>query len=235
MPLTPTEETVSMSYPFTLTLRDVSDVTHDVRRFRFDRPEGFDYEAGQATHMALDRDGWRDEDRPFTMASLPETREHVDFVIKIYPDHEGVTRELDRLAPGDRVLATEPAGAITDHGPGTFLAAGAGITPFIPILDAQALEDRIDDSVLVFANKTGRDIILKDHWAALPGLSCLFVTDEADDGRADGPVDAAMLERVVTEDRPVYICGPHGFVDAMKAELERIGVPEDRRVVENGW
>lgn len=224
-----------MSYPFTLTLRDVKDVTHDVRRFRFDRPEGFEYEAGQATHIALDRDGWREEDRPFTMASLPETKEHLDFVIKIYPDHDGVTKELAELEPGARVLATEPAGAITDHGPGTFLAAGAGITPFIPILDTQAREDRIAGSVLVFANKSERDIILRDHWTALPGLRNVFVTDDTGDDRADGPVDAGMLERVMPRDRPVYVCGPHGFVDAMKAELDRIGVPEENRVIENGW
>jgi ferredoxin-NADP reductase len=224
-----------MTYPFTLTLRDVADVTHDVRRFRFDRPEGFDYEAGQATHMALDRDGWRDEDRPFTMASLPQAEDHLDFVIKIYPDHDGVTQALDGLAPGDRVLATEPAGAITDQGPGVFLAAGAGITPFIPILEAQVRDGRIGGSVLVFANKAERDIILKDHWAALEGLKTHFVTDAADDGRADSPVDAALLEGVVPADGPVYICGPHGFVDAMKTELDRIGVPEERRVIENGW
>jgi ferredoxin-NADP reductase len=224
-----------MSYPFTMTLREVGHVTHDVRRFRFDRPDGFEFEAGQATHLALDRDGWREEDRPFTMVSPPETRDHLDFVIKIYPDHGGVTPELDGLAPGARVLATEPEGAITDHGPGTFLAAGAGITPFIPILDGQARAGRIADSRLVFANKAERDIILKDHWAALPGLQTFYVTDDPDDDRADGPVDAAMLDRVVTRDAPVYVCGPGGFVDAMKAALDEIGVPEARRVIEDGW
>ncbi|MFW5655768.1 MAG: FAD-binding oxidoreductase [Roseicyclus sp.] len=224
-----------MSYPFTLTLQDVAEVTHDVRRFRFDRPEGFDYEAGQATHMALDREGWRDEDRPFTMASLPDEGAHLDFVIKIYPDHDGVTKELGRLAPGARVLATEPAGAITDHGAGTFLAAGAGITPFIPILDSLAREDRIAGSTLVFANKSERDIILRDHWTALGGLETVFVTDTPGDGFPDGPVDAGMLARVVQRDRPVYICGPHGFVDAMKAALDEIGVAQENRVVEDGW
>lgn len=223
-----------MTYPFTLTLQDVKPLTHDTRRFRFDRPDGFDFEPGQATHMALDREGWREEDRPFTMVSAPE-EDRLDFVIKIYPDHDGVTKRMDDLEPGDRVLATEPAGAITDHGPGTFLAAGAGITPFIPILDLHVREERMDECLLVFANKSERDIILEDHWTNLPGLTSHFVTDAEGDGRPDGPVDADMLDRIVQRDKPVYICGPHGFVDAMKEALGEIGVPDDRLVVEDGW
>jgi len=224
-----------MTYPFQLTLQSVTPVTHDVRRFRFDRPDGFAFEAGQATHMALDRDGWRDEDRPFTMASLPDEQGHIDFVIKIYPGHEGVTREMNGMQPGDRVLAEEPAGAITDHGPGTFLAAGAGITPFIPILDQHARDRRMDECLLVYANKSERDIILKDHWNRLPGLTSVHVTDADDDGLPTGPVDAKMLDRVVHRDRPVYLCGPPGFVDTMKSALDEIEFPDDKRVIEDGW
>lgn len=224
-----------MTYPFTLTLQSRADVTHDTRRFRFDRPEGFDYEAGQATHMALDRDGWRDEDRPFTMASLPGARDHLDFVIKIYPDHDGVTKRLDDLTPGDRVLAEAPAGAITDHGPGTFLAAGAGITPFIPILESHAAEGNMRNCRLVYANKTAQDIILRHEWGGMDELETHFVTDEAGDGFADGPIDKDMLDKLLDRDRPVYICGPGGFVDAMRDAARALGVPEDRLVIENGW
>ena len=75
---------------FKLTLKSIAPVTHDTWHLVFDRPEGFAFEPGQATHWALDKDGWRDEDRPFTMTSHPEA-EIVEFVIKSYPDHDGVT------------------------------------------------------------------------------------------------------------------------------------------------
>lgn len=224
-----------MSYPFTLTLQDVEPVTHDTRRFRFDRPDGFEFEPGQATHIAMDRDGWRQQDRPFTMVSAPEARDHLDFIIKIYPDHDGVTVRLDGLKPGDRVLADDPEGAITDHGPGTFLAAGAGITPFIPILDARARRGETDGCRLIFANRTGRDIILRDHWEAMDGLDTVFATDVAGDGFPDGPIDVDFLDERLVPGGHVYICGPHGFVDAMRDAARELGVAEDRIVVEAGW
>ena len=55
----------------TLTLRSITPVTHDTNRLAFDRPDDLDYTPGQAAHVALDQDGWRDEVRSFTMTSLP--------------------------------------------------------------------------------------------------------------------------------------------------------------------
>ena len=150
-----------MTYPYTLTLQSIEPVTHDTAPLPLRPARGVPVRT-RAGHASGDRPGraWRDEDRPFTMVSQPEERDHLDFVIKIYDDHDGVTQALDTLKPGDRVLATEPEGAITDHGAGTFLAAGAGITPFIAILDARARNGGLKGEILIFANKTKRDIIL---------------------------------------------------------------------------
>ena len=223
-----------MGYPFTLTLRHVEPVTHDTRRFRFDRPEGFEFEPGQATHIALDRDGWREEDRPFTMVSDP-AEDRLTFIIKIYPDHDGVTKRLDALRPGDRVFATEPEGAITDHGPGTFLAAGAGITPYIPILDQRAKRGDIGGCRLIYANPGARDFILRAHWEAMAGLDTVFPTDTEGDGLPDGPIDIDFLRGRLVPGGHVYLCGPHGFVDAMREAARDLGVPEGRIVTEAGW
>ncbi|MDG4648155.1 FAD-binding oxidoreductase [Roseibacterium sp. SDUM158017] len=223
-----------MSYPFTLTLREVTPVTHDTRRFRFDRPEGFEFEAGQATHLAMDRAGWREQDRPFTMVSDPGAEE-LDFIIKIYPDHDGVTARMDDLTPGDQVLADDPEGAITDHGPGTFLAAGAGITPFIPILDQRAKRGEIAGCRLIFSNRSARDIILREHWEEMEGLDTVFPTDQPGDGMPDGPIDREFLDGRLVPEGHVYLCGPGGFVDAMRDAARAIGVPDERIVTEAGW
>ena len=221
---------------YRLTLQEISPVTHDTWHLVFDRPDGFDFAPGQATHWALDRDGWRDEDRPFTMTSLPSVTDRVEFVIKSYPDHDGVTEQIPGMTPGDGILAEEPAGAITDHGPGLFLAAGAGVTPFIPILKKQT-EEGMTGRHLIFANKTEKDIILKDTWDAMPGLRTDHVlSDDPDTRHHSGKLDRALLEQLVeTTDQPCYICGPKGFVNDIRAALKAIGVPEDRIVTENGW
>ena len=45
----------------TLTLTSIAPVTHDTWHLTFDHPKGFQFEPGQATHWALDEDGWRDQ------------------------------------------------------------------------------------------------------------------------------------------------------------------------------
>ena len=218
-----------------LTLKSISPVTHDTWHLIFDRPEGFDFAPGQATHWALDKDGWRDEDRAFTMTSHPEAQV-VEFVIKSYPDHDGVTEQIPDMKPGDAVIAEDPAGAITDHGPGVFLAAGAGITPFIAILDKHE-RDGVTGDRLLFANKTDRDIILKDKWDAMEGVKATYViSDQPDTAHEKGQIDKEMLQDVLNDlDQPFYICGPQGFVDAMRDALTELSVPKDRMVIEDGW
>ncbi len=46
-------------------------VTHNVRHYRIERPADYTFTPGQATEVSLDKDGWRDEKRPFTFTALP--------------------------------------------------------------------------------------------------------------------------------------------------------------------
>ena len=38
-------------------------VTHNVRRYVVERPEGYTFEAGQATEVSIDRPGWTESDQ----------------------------------------------------------------------------------------------------------------------------------------------------------------------------
>ncbi len=222
--------------PDTLTLQQISPVTHDTHHLVFDRPEGFDFTPGQATHMALDRDGWRDEDRPFTMTSQPGDP-MLEFIIKSYPSHNGVTQRIGMMNKGDRVLAEKPAGAISDHGPGVFIAGGAGITPFIPILRKRAKDSTLDGCDLIFANKTEDDIILRDEWNGMTGLRVhLLVSDAADSNLQKGRIDKDYLRDTVSDfDRWFYLCGPQDMVDDVRISLKALGALADRIITEKGW
>lgn len=217
-----------------LSLRSIEPVTHDTYRLRFVRPTGYDFTPGQATDLALDRDGWREEARPFTFTSLPED-DYLEFTIKSYPSHEGVTAEIARMERGDTVLIGEPWGAIEDRGPGIFIAGGAGITPFIAILRARAArEGWLEGCRLIFSNKTEADIILRAEWEAMPGLDCVFVLEEEDKpGFPHGRIDAAFLdERVSDFSGTFYLCGPPPMEEALTGVLRARGVEGDRLVTE---
>lgn len=88
-------------------LDEITQVTPAVSRLRFNRPENFTPAPGQATDLALARDGWRDETRPFTFTNLPDDP-FLEFTIKAYPNHNGVTEQIPHLRPGAAVTIGDP-------------------------------------------------------------------------------------------------------------------------------
>lgn len=219
--------------PHTVKILETAPVTHNVRRFRFERPEGFDFKPGQATDVAIDRDGWRDEQRPFTFTGLREW-DHLEFTIKIYPDHGGVTEELGRIQAGDTLAIEDPWGTIEYKGPGTFIAGGAGITPFIAILRDLAEKGEIAGNRLIFSNKTEADIILREEWEAMEGLETLFVvTDEEKSAFSAGPIDKAFLtDNIADFSQAFYVCGPDKMVEDVNGALKELGADPDGLVFE---
>jgi ferredoxin-NADP reductase len=212
---------------------DVENVTHNVRRFRVERPAGYDFVPGQATDVCIDMDGWRDEKRPFTFTGL-QAWPDLEFTIKIYSDHDGVTKRLGSLQKGDALLIEDPWGTIEYKGKGTFIAGGAGVTPFIAILRDLADRKEIAGNRLIFANRTEADIILRDSWEAMPGLEHLFVVTREKGGNFPaGPVDAAFLRANVADfTRPFYVCGPDRMVADVNAALKALGANPDSLVFE---
>ncbi len=220
----------------TIVLKKIEELTPDTHRYIFSKPQGLSFEPGQATELAINADEWRDEGRPFTFTSQPDDID-LEFTIKSYPDHDGVTEQLPKLSPGATVTMEEPFGAISDQGKGVFLAAGAGITPFIPILRARARADDIDGCSLIFSNKTEEDIIMRGEWEAMLGLRHIFVlTDQDSEMLETGKIDKAFLANHVKDfDQKFYLCGPGGFVDDMRDALLELGAQKSDIITEEGW
>ena len=212
----------------------VSDVTHDVRRFTVEKPDGFEFVPGQATEVAIDQDEWRDEKRPFTFTSLDDWPE-LEFIIKIYPDHDGVTKQLGKLQAGDHLLIGEPWGAIRYGGKGVFIAGGAGVTPFIAIIRDLQKKGELAGNRLVFSNKTEQDIILQSEFERADGLDCLFtVTDQPGSSLARGMIDKNFLEKHVADfGQEFYICGPPKMVEEISEQLQSLGADPDSLTFEN--
>lgn len=211
---------------FRLTLKDITPVTHDTHHLVFERPEGFEYSPGQGVELQLLKDGWKDKGRPFTPVTLPD-ESTLEFVIKSYPDHHGVTEQIGKMEPGDQVEMKGPFGAIADKGPGVFIAGGAGITPMIAIL-RKRLHDHgtLAGSTLIFANKTEADIIWHDWFESMDGLKTAFVVDEAGASVPQQRLDQDYLRQFVEPGSRCYLCGPPPMMDAVREALTDLGVKE---------
>src|SRR6266516_5523661 len=104
----------------------IEPVTHNVKRFTVEKPPGYSFKPGQATEVSINTPSLKEEKRPFTFTCLPES-ENLEFTIKIYDDHDGVTKALGKLKEGDELIIRDVCGAIIYNGPGIFIAGGAGV------------------------------------------------------------------------------------------------------------
>ncbi len=208
-------------------------VTHDVRRFILERPPGFEFTPGQGVKLAIDQPDWRDKGRPFTPTSEPSDGV-VEFIIKGYPEHDGVTHALHRLGAGDQLLMSEPFGSIAYRGPGVFIAGGVGITPFIPIVRMLHRQGRLDGHSLLYTNKTPADIVCEKEFGHYLGERARFLCSrEGGEHCPSRRIDRAYLEETIDDySQHFYLCGPPPFVSALNEMLVDLGATPEALVFE---
>ncbi len=208
-------------------------LTHDVKRFQVVKPEGYTFIPGQATDVSVNTPDFKNKKRPFTYTGL-NTDPFLEFTIKIYPSHKGVTNKLNGLKPGDEIIIRDVWGAISYKGEGVFIAGGAGITPFISIFRDLRTRNEIAGNTLIFANKTKADIILENELKKMPGLEFInILADEQADGYYHGMISEEFLKAHIRRfDKRFYICGPPPMMNAVKKQLANLGVGNNSIVVE---
>lgn len=220
-----------MAYKATLLMSEF--VTHDVKRFVVSKPEGFRFEPGQGLELAIDTPDLSDQARPFTPTSLPADQV-LEFTIKCYAEHHGVTERLHGAEPGTALTLTDPFGTIRYAGPGVFIAAGAGITPFIAVLRDLARRGGLQGHGLIFSNKTPDDVICEQELRYYLGDRCRFLcTRRSAPAYDQARVDRDYLARHIDNfDQHFYVCGPPKFTDAVNDALKDLGADPDALVFE---
>lgn len=208
-------------------------VTHDVKSFIVERPDEYNFISGQATEVAINKKGWETEKRPFTFTNLPDD-DFLQFIIKTYPDRNGVTNEMLLLKDGDELALHEVFGAIQYKSKGTFIAGGAGITPFISILRHLKSQNKLVGNRLIYANKTTADIILKKEFEGLLGKQFInILSEEKAEGYHHGMITRDFLEKNLTgHTGKFYVCGPPPMMDAVLEQLSGLGFPESSIIKE---
>lgn len=208
----------------------VTKVTRDVLRIVTEKPPHYHFDPGQATELAINKPEWQYEKRPFTFTSLPH-EDHLEFTIKTYPQHKGVTNELLKLKAGDELIIDESWGTIGYKGEGVFIAGGAGVTPFISILRHLQFIDRIGGNKLIFANKAQADIINEKEFQTMLGENFInILSDEKMDRYAHGFITENFLKQEITDmNKHFYICGPPVMMDVVEKQLNHLNV--DKKLI----
>lgn len=214
-------------------IKSIKFITHDVLQIVTEKPAEAIFVSGQATEIFIDKEGWRNEGRPFTFTCLPSD-DHLEFSIKTYPERKGVTNELRGLKAGDTLIVNDIFGAIEYKGEGTFIAGGAGVTPFISIFRNLKSKNALGKNRLIFANKTKEDIILKDEFESMLGDNFFnILSREETDKYAHGRITEEFIKKSGAPlDSYFYVCGPPPMMDAIEKQLTNLNVPKERIVTE---
>lgn len=209
-------------------IKSIEHLTHDVLQVQLEKPEGVAYVTGQAADISINKPGWEEELRAFTFTSQPED-DYLEFIIKTYPTHEGVTNELLSLKAGDEMIVGDVFGDISYKGDGVFIAGGAGVTPFIAILDKLEKEGKLGDNRLLFANKTKSDIIREQALTKQLGKNFVnILSNEQVDGYEHGFINTELINKYSADNlKYYYLCGPDPMMEAVEKQLESLGVAKE--------
>ena len=208
------------------------DVAEGTMAFRFARPAGFGFKAGQSVNIALidpppEPNSAR---RTFSLASAPFEDELA--IATRMREGSAFKRALKTLPIGAKVRLTGPLGDMTLHEDparaAVFIAGGIGITPFRSML-RQAEHDRLEHRLLLaYSNRRREHAAFLAELQALERRNARFrllaaMTD------VDGMINEETLKRFAGDAAaPVYyLAGPPAMVGAMSAILKRAGIGND--------
>ena len=226
---------MSEQISFVVPILSIEPVTHNVKRFKVARPDSYEFAPGQATEVAINKPEWKNERRPFTFTGLTDW-DHLEFTIKIYDDHDGVTHQLGTLKAGDEVILHDVWGAIHYKGDGVFIAGGAGVTPFIAILRSRMKAGDAVNNTLIFSNRTDGDIILREEFENMLGDRFINVITGDETSAYDHRMieEAYLREKITNTGQYFYICGPDAMIDSIVKNLQNIGI-QDSQIVKEEW
>ncbi len=219
-----------------------SSVAEGTTAFRFAKPSGFTFKAGQAADLTLLDPRETDSEgniRTFSIAS-PPFEDQLTFATRMR--ETAFKRSLKAVPIGTEIDIASPTGSFTLHKnsnkPAVFLAGGIGITPFLSIV-RQTDHDRLAHKLYLFySNRRPEDAAFLDILQGLEKTNPNFrliatMTEMARSTREwkgeTGFISGEMLARHLgTLQGPIYyVAGPPPMVAAMREMLVGVGVDED--------
>jgi ferredoxin-NADP reductase len=214
--------------------------TSQVNSYRFTRPPGFSFQAGQYVIVGLGHEGMLVH--PLSFSNGPQ-QDFLEFTKRM--TGSAYSQYLEGLYPGDEVIMKGPNGdfSMADI-PNDIvcLAGGIGITPILSMLvDSASRHDR-RRITLIYGNADDDDVPFADELAKLqklhlPGFRVAHVLGrslgkmQAYPGRINSKIIRSEI-KVDLQDATFLISGPPVMVREMETQLALLGVSSSRIRVE---
>ena len=226
----------------TVPVRHVTDATPRTRIISLDLCDtAFAFTAGQAVMLGLHASPLR---KPYSIASAPwelSKTGHLQVLAQI-EDAGGLDPHLELAAPGTRLDLDGPFGSFglppNDTIPLLFVAGGTGIAPLRSMLIERLARPATVPIALVYSARSPEEFAFRtelDALAAAGRITAHFTVTRdvgAWPGRR-GRIDEALLTDALPSPQSLcLICGPPQLVSDAGALLRRLGVSDDRILIE---
>jgi propane monooxygenase reductase subunit len=214
-------------------------LTRDLRRLvlALEDPPELAFNPGQYVDITIPG---TTKTRSFSMANTPSTDDHLEFLIRVYPDGHFSGLLEGRLQPGDPLTVTGPYGVFTlrDHPDRDllFIGGGAGMAPILCLLRSMAESHSGRRATYYYGARSRGDLCYLEEMEALTRRLSAFrfvaaLSDPAVGEEWDGEV--GMITDVVQRGEDslhkvdAYLCGPPPMIDAAIPVLVGLGVDAD--------
>jgi ferredoxin-NADP reductase len=210
--------------------------------FRFEKPSGWIFKAGQSMDMTLlsppetDTEG---NTRAFSIASAPHEE---TLMVGTRMRDTAFKRVLGTMPLGTAVKMEGPFGNLTLHNnalrAAVIVSGGIGITPFRSMVLRAATEKLPHRIVLFFSNRRPEDAPFLEELQALerenPNYKLIATMTQMEKSKRPwqgetGLINEEMLSRYLKDvPTPIYyLAGPPGMVKGLHDVLNKTGVDDD--------
>ena len=223
--------------PFYGKVVEVEQLTHDIRRIKFEMKEDFVFKPGQ--YLQIEVPGI-ETTRAYSIASNPNDLRHPEVIIRLVPGGVATKFIHKALVIGDTLKITGPFGDFflqeESTRPIIMIAGGSGKAPIRSIIYKLIEQNMPRKAQYFFGARTKKDLYytkeFKDvermypNFKYIPALSTPLPEDEWD-------LDIGLITEVVARHtgdlsgHEAYLCGSPGMIDACIKVLREKGMPEE--------
>lgn len=221
----------------------ITQETHDVNSFCFtsDTPMIFNFKPGQYVMMTAQIDG-KPISRFYSISTSPARPYNFSITIKRVPGGLMSNWMHEHFHEGDYISIEGPQGNFNfinlPSKKALMLSGGSGITPVMSM--ARWLYDMASDVDIHFVHsaRSPQDIIFYQELQAMdarwPNFRFSVVCEGSLAGISwsgyRGFLNAEMLHQMVPdlEERTIYVCGPEGYMQAVRNIMTTLALPEEQ-------
>ena len=219
-----------------LIFKGKNNLTSDIWKFDFEKPNGFSYVAGQYVQLIIEDSeaDKRGTKRWFTLSSSPSEND-LSITTRLVEEHSTFKGDLAKLRAGEEIEAGEPEGefVLPKTGKLLWIAGGIGVTPFHSQAKYLLDKEETRDIILVHGNRSPKDIAYRELFELAAERINGFVYAPIVENFSSttwtgktGKIDEAALLECAPDltDRIAFVSGPEPMVEAFKPRLVKMGV-----------